>query len=239
MPPVESKVAPVDEGVLVPALGYAWLTGAYDLVVRTTTRERTFKRALIAQTGVTAGHRLLDVGCGTGTLAIWLKKAQPAAEVAGVDGDPTVLAIAARKADFSAAQVRFDRAMSNELPFADGQFDRVVTSLFFHHLSPTAKQETAREMLRVLKPGGELHVADWGRPANGLMRVLFLAVQWLDGFPNTRENAAGRLPGIFRDAGFEDVTERQRFSTVFGTMALYAARKPAPAAHPSHEVSRP
>lgn len=217
---------PIMDWAFIPALRYASLTRAYDVVVRMTTRERVFKRALIAQAGVAAGHRVLDVGCGTGTLAIWIKKDQPQADVRGVDGDPAILAIAVRKANSSAAQVRFDRAMSHQLPYVDGEFDRVLTSLFFH-LSPSAKRETAREIFRVLKPGGELHVADWGKSANGLMRALFLIVQLLDGFRTTRENVAGHLPAIFGDAGFEDGGERRRFSTVLGTLALYAARKPA------------
>lgn len=219
------SIEPAGDRAFVPALRYASLTSAYDVVVRTTTRERVFKRALIAQAGVAAGHRVLDVGCGTGTLAIWLKQDQPQAEIWAVDGDPAILAIAARKANSSAAHVRFDSAMSYDLPYADGQFDRVVTSLFFHHLSPSAKRETAREILRVLRPGGELHVADWGKPANRLMRALFLFVQLLDGFRTTRENVMGHLPTIFGEAGFEGVSQRQRFSTVLGTMALYSARK--------------
>jgi len=220
-------VAPATNQAYVPALRYAWLTGAYDVVVRLTTRERVFKRALIDQTRVAAGHRVLDVGCGTGTLAIWLKQHEPQAEVTGVDGDPVILAMAERKARSSAANVRFDHALSYALPYDDGEFDRVVSSLFFHHLSPEHKRATAREILRVLRPRGELHVADWGLPANALMRVLFVLVQLLDGLRNTRENVSGQLPAIFREAGFGAVEQRERFATVFGTMALYAASKPA------------
>jgi SAM-dependent methyltransferase len=210
----------------VPALGHTWLTGAYDRVVRLTTRERAFKRALIEQARIEPGHRVLDVGCGTGTLAIWLKQSEPRAVVTGLDGDPTILAVAERKAQSSAANVRFDRALSYALPYADGEFDRVVSSLVFHHLSPEHKRATTREILRVLRPGGELHVADWGLPENALMRGLFIFIQLLDGFRNTRENVSGRLPAIFSEAGFGPVERRAQFTTVFGTLALYAACKP-------------
>src|SRR5262249_11834213 len=104
-----------------------------------------------------------------------------------------------------------------------GEFDKVMSSLFFHHLQRDAKQRTFAEISRVLKPGGELHVADWGRAANPLMRVAFFGIQLLDGFPNTSDNVAGRLPDFMRDAGFTEVAETQRFSTVFGTMSLYRA----------------
>ena len=225
--PSGRRVPGAEDGAYVPALGYSWLTGAYDWVIRLTTRERVFKRALIAQARVAAEHRVLDVGCGTGTLAVWLKQSEPQADVTGVDGDPEILVMAERKARASATTVRFDCALSFALPYADGQFDRVVSSLFFHHLSPEQKRSTAREILRVLRPGGELHVADWGQAANSLMRALFVLIQLLDGFRNTRENVSGRLPAIFRDAGFAAVEQRARFATIFGTMALYAAARPA------------
>ena len=77
-----------------------------------------------------------------------------------------------------------------------------------------------------IPPGGELHVADWGRPENALMRTLFLAVQCLDGFENTRDNVAGRLVSLFEEAGFSGVRESQTFSTMLGTIALYRAVKP-------------
>ena len=76
----------------VPALGFHRLTPLYDAVVGPTTREGTFKRALIEQAGIEPGHRVLDVACGTGTLAIWIKDSQPQSEVIGVDGDPAILA---------------------------------------------------------------------------------------------------------------------------------------------------
>lgn len=210
----------------VPALGRAWLTPYYDVVVRTTTRERRFKRTLIEQAGLEPGQRVLDLATGTGTLSIWMKEHQPSLDIAAVDGDPAILSIASGKAAKVNADVRWIEALSTELPFPDAHFDRVVSSLFFHHLTPANKARTAGEAFRVLKPGGELHVADWGLPAGPLMRGLFLTIQLLDGFENTRDNLEGKLIPLFEQAGFVNVGQRQAFNTIYGTMALYAAVRP-------------
>ena len=211
----------------VPALGYHWLTPYYDAVVGTTTRERSFKQALIKQARFEPGHRVLDLASGTGTLAIWIKQHQPQANVTGVDGDPAILSLATHKAQKANVSVQFDRALSYSLPYSAEHFDRVVSSLFFHHLSWENKARTARELLRVLKPGAELHVADWGPADNMMMRGLFLFVQLLDGFKNTHDNVSGNLTTLFEQAGFVEVAQRQTFSTIYGTLALYRAVKPS------------
>lgn len=212
----------------VPALAFHGLTPFYDAVVGATTRERTFKRALIDQARIAPGHEVLDLASGTGTLAIWAQQHEPRATIMGIDGDPAILSIARRKAERAGVAIRFDQGLSYALPYDDARFDRVMSSLFFHHLDWPNKQRTARELLRVLKPGAELHVADWGAPGSGLMRGLFrVSIQVLDGYRNTQDNVEGRLIELFEGAGFVDVTQRDRFSTVFGTLALYSARKPA------------
>ena len=210
----------------VPALGYGFLTSLYDPVVRLTTRERTFKRALIRQANIGDTHRVLDVGSGTGTLTLWIKEAHPDARVTGVDGDAKIIEIAKRKAQRAGAQVEFDQALASALPYPDESFDRAVSSLFFHHLSRDQKCATLREIFRVLRVGGELHVADWGKGTNLLMRGLFFSIRALDGFDNTALNAQGALPELFASAGFDRAAKGDEFQTVFGTLALYSARKP-------------
>lgn len=215
---------------ITPALGFHVLTPLYDRVVAMTTRERTFKRALLDQAGIEPGQNVLDVGCGTGTLAIAAQQQRPGVQVAGLDADPAVLAIGARKARDAGADISFDLGRSSRLPYADERFDRVLSSLFFHHLSWGDKLLTAREMHRVLRPSGELHVADWGRAGGLVSRTAFLAVQLLDGFDTTSDNVAGLLPVLFGSAGFRQVEETRRIRTVFGIVSLYRAVKSGGAA---------
>lgn len=220
-----------------PALRFHWLTPYYDFIAATTIRERRFKQALIQQAQLEPGQQVLDLACGTGTLAVWIKQQQPEAKVTGVDADAAILSIAVLKAQQAGVAVQFDRALSSRLPYPAEHFDRIVSSLFFHHLIWEEKQRTAQELFRVLKPGAELHVADWGRASNILMRTLFLLEQLFDGFKNTRDNVSGKLPLLFEQAGFINVSQRQTFDTIFGTIALYSARRPGESSPPRLETA--
>lgn len=207
----------------IPALGYDALTRFYDPLIRWFLREATFKNALIEQARIASGHRVLDVGCGTGTLTLMAKHAAPGAEVVGIDGDPKILAIARAKAAHAAVQ--FDEGLATALPYPDASFDRVLTSLVLHHLTTQDKERAFGETLRVLRPGGELHIADWAKPVSLGARAVFRVVQLLDG-PTTRDNVEGRIPGMVASSGFTDVVEMRTFSTIGGTLGLLKGRKP-------------
>lgn len=210
----------------IPALKYDRLTAFYDPLIRWALRENTFKRRLIGQANIQPGQRVLDLGCGTATLTLLVKRAQPASEVTGLDGDPTILKIAGAKIARAGMEVRLDCGMSFDLPYAHLSFDRVLSSLMLHHLTRANKERTFLEVLRVLRPGGELHVADWGRPQNALMRAAFYLVQNLDGFETTEDSVKGILPDLLHASGFEDARQTEQFATVLGTLCLYRARKP-------------
>jgi SAM-dependent methyltransferase len=209
----------------IPALKYDWLTPLYDPLLKWTMGEFAFKRQLVRQAGIEKGNRVLDLGCGTATLTLLIKKTHPEAEVVGLDGDLKVLEIAKAKAVKTGLKIALDRGMAFELPYPDNSFDRVLSSLVFHHLTRDNKVRTLKEVFRVLQPGGELHVADWGKPQNTLMRAAFLLVQMLDGFNTTADSVKGLLPELFSQAGFEDTQQTDRHITPFGTLALYRARK--------------
>src|SRR3954447_15117072 len=209
----------------LPALRFRALTGLYDPVVRLTSREDRFKELLVEQAAPAAGQRILDLGCGTGTLAIQVKRREPGAEVAGLDADPEMLAQAERKAERAGVEVELTEGFSTELPYEDASFDRVLSTLFFHHLDPEPKRRTAREIARVLRTGGELHVADWGKPSDPVMAAAFLGIRLLDGFENTADNVNGDLPAIFEEAGLTRAEQTDRLRTVLGTMALYRAEQ--------------
>lgn len=210
----------------VPALRYHWLTNLFDPLVALTARERTFKQRLIQQADIREGHRVLDLGCGTGTLAIWIKQRVPGALLVGIDSDQKILELAQEKTRKTGVHVVYDHGFSTNMPYENASFDRVLSSLFFHHLSHEDKVITIQEVFRVLKPEGEFHVADWGEPQNPVMRTLFYSVQLLDGFKNTRDNVQGRLPELFVNGGSEDVKVRHEMGTVFGTMTFYSGKKP-------------
>jgi SAM-dependent methyltransferase len=210
----------------IPALRYRWLTRFYDPIVRITTRERTFKEALLRQAEIQAGQRVLDLGCGTGTLATMVKCSYPTAEVFRLDADAETLKLAHAKTARVGLEVQLDQGLASALPYAAASFDRVLSNLFFHHLLDEVKDQAILEVRRILRPGGEFHIADWGKPTGTVMRLAFLGIQLLDGFATTRDSVRGVLPDILSLAGFDAVELTRNYSTIFGTLALYRARKP-------------
>ncbi len=208
----------------VPAAGRRFLAPLFDPVMAVTTRAQRWRGRLVAETLATNPTTILDVGCGTGTLAVLLARRVPRARVIGLDGDPDILQRAAAKAEAAEVEVELLEATADAIPLADAAVDCVVSSLVFHHLAPETKAHTLAEIRRVLRPSGRLIIADYGRPQDPLTRIAFLYVQLLDGFANTRQHAAGELPCLIANAGF-NVKTINRLRTASGTLDLLAATR--------------
>lgn len=221
-----NSVIPHKERKFIPALKFSWLTPFYDLLLRATMPEMKIKRELVHAANIRAGLHVLDIGCGTGTLATLIKKTEPGATVWGVDADKKVLAIAKSKAMEAHVELTLYLGTAARLPIADSSMDRIVSSLVLHHLTRQEKLGALAEAYRVLRPGGEIHIADWGKPRNALMRIAFLSVRFLDGFETTADSANGTLPELMSKSGFHDVTEGRWYNTIYGTLRMHKGVKP-------------
>ena len=178
------------------------------------------REALIRQADLQPHHRVLDVGCGTGTLAVVIKQRDGHADVTALDPDPKALARARRKTARAGVTVQFDQGFSDALPYADASFDRVFSSLMFHHLSRAVKEGTLREVVRVLKPGGELHLLDFtGSHGHGRLARLLHPEQAL------KDSAEDRVVVLMRAAGLREPQVVSRRKTLFGPLAFYRAQR--------------
>ena len=118
----------------LPAAGHDWLLPLYDPIVKLLGGEAA-RRALLDQACIRPGQRVLDIGCGTGSLVVLIKRLHPDVDVVGLDPDPKALARGRRKAARTSVSVQFDQGFADELPYADASVDRVFSSFMFHHLS--------------------------------------------------------------------------------------------------------
>jgi ubiquinone/menaquinone biosynthesis C-methylase UbiE len=150
----------------IPAAGHDAALPLYDPLTRLFGAPAR-RQILIDRADLRAGQRVLDIGCGTGSLAIALKRAQPGLDVTGLDPDPLALERSQRKAARAHVQLRFERGFGDALPFADAAFARVFSSFMFHHLSPETQSKMLREVVRVLEPAGSLHLIDFARDPHG------------------------------------------------------------------------
>jgi ubiquinone/menaquinone biosynthesis C-methylase UbiE len=198
------------------------LTPFYDLGCELLGLGRRFRRDVAARLELRGGERLVDVGCGTGGLLAEVLRRLPGVRAAGVDADPGVLRIAARRLAGWGHRVTLHAARAESLPFPDGEFDVAVSMLAFHHLPTPAKHAALTEIRRVLRAGGRFLLADFGSTSGHRPPWWLRAVE---GVEHTADQFRGRLPEYLAAAGFEGVRcVHRRWPAV----EYLTARNPAP-----------
>ncbi|OBK23654.1 methyltransferase type 11 [Mycobacterium asiaticum] len=215
------------EQSFTPAAGNPKYTKYYDTVIALLTREGTWRSAAIRQLGLVPGDTVVDIGCGTASLAIRMKQHQPGARVIGVDPDPEVLDIARAKVRKAGVDVEFVNGMGDKAAelVGPGTASKAVSSLVLHQCPVPMKKAIIANMFTLLRPGGELVIADFGLQRDAVMRLGFRFVQWADGKEDTQPNADGILPQLIEAAGFTGVAETAVVKTVSGSISIYHARR--------------
>ena len=206
----------------LPAFGKDALLPFYDLMTRVLGMGPRYD-ALVAQAELADGLRVLEIGCGTGNVTTRVKRLTPGADVVGTDPDPLALARAQHKIRGQTG-IRFERAYAQELPFADGEFDRVLSSMMLHHLDPEVKAAAAAEMYRVLRPGGAVHILDIGGPMTA--DDGFAARRLLRG-PHATGNLGDAIPRLLRSVGFDAGVVASRPHRLVGRLTFYRGVRPA------------
>jgi ubiquinone/menaquinone biosynthesis C-methylase UbiE len=203
----------------IPAAGNDWLLPFYDPLNWLIGAEK-LHRILIEQADLRAGQRVLEIGCGTGNVTILAKRLHPDAEIAGLDPDPRALARARRKAQRAGVDIRWIEGFADKLPHEDRSIDRVLSSLMLHHLTTDAKCAALREIARVLRPGGSLHVLDFGGSRAGSDGLL---ARLLHDRGHLEDNLQGRIPTLMRKAGLAEPAELASRPTLFGHVGYWRA----------------
>ena len=158
--------------------------------------------------GVRDGERVLDVGCGTGTLSSTLASMTRAAEIVGID--PSAAFIQAARSQIADRRVTIELGDAQNMPYADASFDRCLALLIVNFIPDAPK--AAKEMRRVTKSGGMVATTMWdGSRANELQNCLWDAAIAID--PTVKRPSGGPvsygsaevLSGLLKGAGLTDI----------------------------------
>ena len=201
----------------LPAAGRDVFLPVYDPLVRLMGFGRAGQE-LLSQANVEAGHDVLDVGCGTGTLVVMLKRQYSGVQVVGLDPDAKALRRARSKVARAGVSVQLDQGFADELPYQAASFDRVFSSFMFHHLEEHEREKASREVRRVLKPGGSFHLLDFvtehEHAKQGLVERL------IAGHALMKTNSDERILQLVHRAGFTNATKVKDGSMLFGLMQM-------------------
>lgn len=186
----------------IKAFNYDFLTPFYDVILNLIGFGDQQREKIVKLLNLKPGEKLLDVGCGTGSLLKVAKRLHPDNEMIGIDIDKKVLEIARKK--LASAEIQLINTGAESLPFPDKSFDVVVSTLIFHHLPTEIKKKALSEIKRVLKPDGCFLLVDFGK-IDGALKLVYYAevVLKIPEAETAKDNVEGKIPSYLREAGFE------------------------------------
>lgn len=196
----------------LPAAGRDLFLPLYDSVAKLLGADQA-RQGLLEQPKLHSAKHVLDIGCGTGTFAVLLKRRFPKIEVMGLDPDHKALARAKRKSELSGVSIRFDQGFADELPYESGSFDVVFSSFMFHHLEGKNREKTLREVHRVLKPAGTFYLLDFEASQTGSRQGIF---RMFHSSERLRDNSEDRILSLMRSAGFCESKKIATLPVLFG-----------------------
>lgn len=206
----------------IPALKFKRLTGFFDTFLKVFMNEDKIKRDFIEIVQIKDYDKILDFGCGTGTLLQILSTRHPNNKFIGVDIDKNVLELAKKKLMQNNTEIVLDIYDGLRMPYEDNYFDKILSSLVIHHISTENKPLIFREIQRTLKPGGEIFIMDLGKQ-KGLYPQLVTFV--LKKFEPINDNIHGLIPLFLREAKFENIYQMKEYKTWFGNLTIYHGSK--------------
>jgi ubiquinone/menaquinone biosynthesis C-methylase UbiE len=204
---MQKEISIKQERKYIPAAGKDWRLPLYDPLCKLFGIDSD-RKELIDQAALQPTHRVLDIGCGTGTLILLIKRLYPGIEIMGLDPDPKALSRAKRKTERAHYSVQFDQGFSDELPYPPASFDRVFSSYMMHHMKEKEKEATLLEAQRVLKPHGSFHMLDFEHKEGSKKNI----------FANSSQHLA-----LMEKAGFTSIRKVSQKDTLFGRIAYYKA----------------
>lgn len=208
----------------IPALGFNFLTNYYDLAIRILI-PRKFRQILVDHICPKSTDKIIDFGCGTGEIAILIKKVSPKTTLIGIDIDPEILKIAFQKIKKIGAEIKLVQSNNNILPLTSNYYDKISSCLVFCNLNDANKMNLLAELYRVLKKGGKIFICDWGYEKIKIKRMLCRTIFRLTPFKKISIKSRTPLLIFLEQSGFINIKEMGFMKTITGTLYYYNAEK--------------
>lgn len=188
---------------VITALSFELLTPLFDFLSNLFGFGSKLNSKVIDLLKLSPYEEVLDIGCGTGSLLIMIKRKYSNVEVTGIDADEKILKIAEKKIKENNLNIKLVITSASKLPFPNSSFDVIVSTLVFHHLPTEVKKKALEEAYRVLKKNGRFLLVDFGK-FTGFAKILYylLVLFRVPEAKTLKDNIEGKIPELLRQTNF-------------------------------------